>query len=35
MQSVVPAAINYRRSSTGKWKAISRQFRPGAATSDD
>ncbi|MDY6818758.1 MAG: MATE family efflux transporter, partial [Halobacteriales archaeon] len=26
-QTVVPAAINYRRFSSGKWKAISRQFR--------
>jgi putative MATE family efflux protein len=31
LQSVVPAAINYYRFSTGKWKAISREYRPGSA----
>ncbi len=34
-QTVVPAAVNYYRFSTGEWKAISRQYRPGAAPSDD
>ena len=34
-QAVVPAAINYYRFSTGKWKAISRQYRPDAAVGDD
>jgi putative MATE family efflux protein len=33
-ESAVPAAINYYRFSTGKWKAISREFRPDA-TADD
>jgi Na+-driven multidrug efflux pump len=33
-QSAVPAAINYYRFNTGKWKAISRQYRPDAAADD-
>ncbi|MFB6163387.1 MAG: MATE family efflux transporter [Halococcoides sp.] len=28
-ETVVPAAINYARFGTGKWRAISRQYRPG------
>ncbi len=34
-QTVVPAAVNYYRFSTGKWKAISRQYRPDATVGDD
>ncbi len=34
-QSYVPAAINYYRFSTGKWKAISRAYRPESALGDD
>lgn len=34
-ESVVPAAINYYRFSTGKWRAISREYRPESAISDD
>ncbi len=34
-ESTVPAAINYYRFSTGKWKAISREYRPDAPVSDD
>jgi putative MATE family efflux protein len=34
-QTVVPAAINYYRFSTGKWKAISRNYRPDTALGDD
>jgi len=30
-ETTVPAAINYWRFSTGKWKAISREFRPDTA----
>jgi putative MATE family efflux protein len=30
----VPAVINYHRFSTGKWKAISRDYRPSASTGD-
>jgi putative MATE family efflux protein len=33
-QTAVPAVINYYRFSTGKWKAISREYRPDSATSD-
>jgi putative MATE family efflux protein len=33
-QSIVPAAVNYYRFSTGKWKAISREYRPDSATAD-
>jgi putative MATE family efflux protein len=31
---VVPAAVNYYRFSTGKWKAISRSYRPTAHAGD-
>ncbi len=34
-ETTVPAAINYYRFSTGKWKAISREFRPGTPVADD
>ncbi|WP_049971681.1 MATE family efflux transporter [Haladaptatus cibarius] len=34
-ETTVPAAINYHRFSTGRWKAISRKFRPGVSASDD
>jgi putative MATE family efflux protein len=34
-QTLVPAAINYYRFSTGKWKAISREYRPESAVSTD
>ena len=34
-QTLVPAAINQYRFSTGAWKAISREFRPDAAPSQD
>ena len=34
-ETSVPAAINYYRFSTGKWMAISREFRPGAPVADD
>ena len=34
-QAAVPAAINYYRFSTGKWKAISRQYRPGSTVGDN
>lgn len=34
-QSLVPAIINYYRFSTGKWKAISQQYRPDVAASSD
>jgi len=34
-ETAVPAAVNYHRFSTGEWKAISREFRPDAAPSDD
>ena len=34
-ETTVPAAINYYRFSTGKWKAISREFRPDAVSADD
>ncbi|WP_114576500.1 MATE family efflux transporter [Saliphagus sp. LR7] len=34
-ETAVPAAINYWRFSTDKWKAISRAYRPDAAPSDD
>jgi putative MATE family efflux protein len=33
-EAFVPAAINYYRFSTGKWKAISREFRPGTPADD-
>jgi len=31
-ETTVPAAVNYYRFGTGKWKAISREYRPDAAT---
>ncbi|USZ69400.1 MATE family efflux transporter [Halorussus salilacus] len=34
-ETVVPAAVNYYRFSTGKWKAISREFRPETPVADD
>ncbi len=34
-ETTVPAAINYHRFSTGKWKAVSRTYRPGVAPGDD
>lgn len=33
-ETVAPAAINYYRFTTGKWRAISRGYRPDAATED-
>jgi putative MATE family efflux protein len=33
-ESGVPAAVNYYRFATGKWKAISRNYRPDAAADD-
>jgi len=33
-ETLVPAVGNYYRFATGKWKAISREYRPEAATSD-
>jgi putative MATE family efflux protein len=33
-ESGVPAAVNYYRFATGKWKAISRSYRPDAAADD-
>jgi hypothetical protein len=32
--TVVPAAINYYRFSTGKWKVISREYRPETSVGD-
>lgn len=34
-QTFVPAVVNYYRFSTGRWKAISKQYRPEADTADD
>jgi len=34
-ETFVPAAINYYRFTTGKWKAISREYRPEAPIMDD
>ncbi|MFB6353480.1 MAG: MATE family efflux transporter [Halobacteriales archaeon] len=34
-ESLVPAAVNYYRFSTGKWRAISRAYRPEPARPDD
>ncbi|MFD1644150.1 MATE family efflux transporter [Haloarchaeobius litoreus] len=34
-ETTVPAAINYWRFSTGKWKSISREYRPDAPVADD
>lgn len=33
-ETLVPAAINYYRFTTGKWRAISRGYRPDATTED-
>ncbi len=33
-ETTIPASINYYRFSTGKWKAISREFRPGVSADD-
>lgn len=32
-ETSIPAGINYHRFATGKWKAISREYRPDVATS--
>ncbi|SFT00009.1 MATE family efflux transporter [Halostagnicola kamekurae] len=34
-ETLTPALINYYRFSSGKWKAISRSYRPDAAPADD
>jgi putative MATE family efflux protein len=34
-EALVPAIINYWRYSTGKWKAISQQYRPETPVADD
>ena len=34
-ETAIPAAINYYRFSTGKWKAISRSYRPTSPPADD
>jgi putative MATE family efflux protein len=34
-ETAAPAVINYYRFSTGRWKAISRSYRPDAAPADD
>ncbi|ELY67691.1 MATE efflux family protein [Natronobacterium gregoryi SP2] len=34
-ETLVPAVINYYRFWTGRWKEISRGYRPDAAPSDD
>ncbi len=34
-ETAIPAAINYYRFTTGRWKAISRTYRPSAASTDD
>ncbi len=34
-ETTVPAAINYLRFRTGKWKAISESYRPETAPADD
>nr|WP_303650196.1 MATE family efflux transporter [Halalkalicoccus sp. NIPERK01] len=34
-ETAVPAAVNYHRFATGKWKAISRSYGPRGATGDD
>jgi len=34
-ETAVPAAINYHRFATGKWKRISRGFRPDTPVADD
>ncbi|MUV91021.1 MATE family efflux transporter [Halapricum sp. CBA1109] len=34
-EAAIPAVINYYRFTTGKWRAISREYRPNAAKADD
>jgi putative MATE family efflux protein len=34
-ESTIPAVINYYRFATGKWRAISREYRPDAQVGDD
>jgi putative MATE family efflux protein len=34
-ESLVPAVVNYYRFTTGKWRKISREYRPDAPTADD
>ncbi|ELZ14202.1 MATE efflux family protein [Halovivax asiaticus JCM 14624] len=34
-ETAVPAVVNYYRFGTGRWRAISRSYRPGGTTSDD
>ena len=34
-ETMVPAAVNYYRFATGKWKAISREYRPETPMGDD
>jgi Na+-driven multidrug efflux pump len=34
-ETTIPAVLNYYRFSTGRWKVISRQFRPEASYADD
>jgi putative MATE family efflux protein len=34
-ESTIPAVINYYRFATGKWRAISREYRPDAQMGDD
>jgi Na+-driven multidrug efflux pump len=33
-ETTVPAAINYYRFTTGKWKQVSQKYRPGASAGD-
>ncbi|ELZ26666.1 efflux protein, mate family [Halogeometricum pallidum JCM 14848] len=33
-ETTIPGVINYYRFSTGKWKSVSQQYRPDAASSD-
>jgi putative MATE family efflux protein len=34
-ETAVPAVLNYYRLASGKWKSISRQYRPSASAADD
>ena len=34
-QTLVPATVNYYRFSTGRWRAISRRYRPASAMGED
>ncbi|MFW6448984.1 MAG: MATE family efflux transporter [Halobacteriota archaeon] len=34
-ETIVPAAVNYHRFASGRWKVISRRYRPEAALGDD